>query len=75
MTEKQKQFARFRLYWRCNNGAVEYGYYKKGVWHTMGAEVFATQEERARRLLSITDEELFSMYLRHRKSLKVAESR
>lgn len=65
MTDKQRQFARERLYYRPFSG--EYGYYSKGAWVVMGKGTTAEW-------LEITDEQLFSMYLRHRKSLKVAES-
>lgn len=75
MTEKQRQFARFKLYYRADNGVIEYGYRKEGQWQTMGKDTYNTIEELGRKIMAITDEQLFSMYLKHRKSLKVAESR
>lgn len=75
MTEKQRVFARTKLFYRCNNGLIEYGYRKGGTWCTMGTDTYKTVEELGRKLLALTDEQLFSMYLKHRKSLKVAESR
>lgn len=66
MTKKQKQFARTRLFYRPQ--AKEYGYYYKGTWVVMGKGSTAEW-------LTITDGQLFGMYLKHKKSLKVAESR
>lgn len=75
MTEKQRLFARFRLMYRAENGRIEYGYYNRGIWRIMGADTYTTCEELGGKILALTDEQLFSMYLKHRKSLKVAESR
>lgn len=66
MTEKQRQFAKEHLYYRPYSG--EFGYYAKGAWVVMGKGTVAEW-------CATTDEQLFSMYLKHRKSLRVAESR
>lgn len=74
MTEKQRQFSRTKLFYRCDNGVIEYGYRLGGVWYTMGTGTYANVEELGQKLLAVTDEQLFSMYLKHRKSQRVAES-
>lgn len=75
MTEKQKKFAHFKLLFRCNNGLIEYGYYNNGLFLVMATDTYKTILELGQKINAVTDEQLFSMYLKHRKSLKVAESR